>query len=393
MAKQPLLIGIDGGATKVSAWEIIHNKEHSTFSLGTRNVTRSYREEDGYVSNFKPLDVNVQLNESQAPISLTKEEKQQANVYVEACVQAIKHLSDLCGNSNVLVGIGMPGLKTADKRGISVVVNGPRMLNYADQLEQRLKEFKINLVAPVDHLGSDSDYCGIGENFAEDGRFRNCQNAYYLGGGTGVSDAMKLNGSLVSFNEASSWMAKTWEMISYEGLPLEKVTSVSGIQKMYAQYTGKSVDELTANTIYPLQISKLAAKGCSEALRTFELVNSNLARLFYERIVTLNSGWKGLFEFGNPKRQLVEQHEFVGNVYDRMVIGQRLGDLFENKYGKKIVQIPVLKHLDELIQSSEYLPSTVKKYYKNIDEIVVVSQLREAPALGAGVDAFLTDDR
>ncbi|MDX1286416.1 MAG: hypothetical protein R3182_15475 [Draconibacterium sp.] len=253
MKKQPLLIGIDGGATKVSAWEILFDENSATFSLGRANSTISYRKIDGYIPDFTPVDINVQLNDRFAEINPTSEEKQQAAVYVEACAQAIKGLSSTKGNSNVLVGIGMPGLKTEDNRGIAVVANGPRMINYSDKLEQRLKELNINLLSPINHLGSDADYCGIGENYSEEGIFRTCENAYYLGGGTGVADAMKLDGELVTFDNAREWMAKTWEMKSIEGLPLERVTSVSGIQKTFAELSGKSVKELTEKGIFPLQ--------------------------------------------------------------------------------------------------------------------------------------------
>lgn len=392
MEKQPLLIGIDGGATKVSTWEIVYNKQTETFSLGKANATKSYREIEGYIPNFKPVSINIQLAERDLEINTTAEEKQQAAVYVEACALAIQELAHKCGISDVLLGIGMPGLKTNNKRGIAVVANGPRMVYYSNKLENRLKELKVNLITSVDHLGSDADYCGIGENYSDEGIFRSCQNAYYLGGGTGVADAMKLDGELVTFDNARDWMAKTWEFKSSEGLPLERVTSVSGIQLTYAEIANKSVEELTKLGIYPLQISELAVNGDSAAIETFKVVNRNLAKLLYERITTLNSGWQNLFEFGNPNRpQLKTEHQNSGKVFDAIVIGQRLGDLFDDEKGKDVVKASVLNQLNELIQNSECLPESVKLHYKDLCKIIRVSKLREAPALGAGVDAFLTE--
>ena len=392
MQQQTLLIGIDGGATKVSAWEIFYDQQQKTFSLGKANATRSYRETDGFIPNFKPVDLNVQLNERNAEIHLTNEEKQQAAVYVEACAQAVWELSKRTGRKRVLTGIGMPGLKSEDKRGIAVVANGPRMVDYARQLEKRLVELNIELAAPISHLGSDADYCGIGENYAAEGVFRSVSNAYYLGGGTGVADAMKLEGELVTFDNAKAWMAKTWEMKSAAGISLELVTSVSGIQKTYAGFAGESVEELNEAGIYPLQIAQRAKQGEKAALDTFEVVNQNLAELLYERIVTLNQGWKHLFEFVNPNRANLESdHPYKGKVFDAIVIGQRLGDLFDDKYGREIVSKPILEQLDERIQNSDFLSDEVKAHYKNLDTIIRVSKLREAPALGAGVDAFLTE--
>jgi len=265
------------------------------------------------------------------------------------------------------------------------------MIDYSNKLEKKLEALNIKLKSPISHLGSDADYCGIGENYSEDGAFRNYQNAYFLGGGTGVADAMKLDGQLVTFDAAREWMAKTWEMKSDEGLPLERVTSVSGIQLTYAGFSSQTVEELNAKEMYPLQIAKLAKEGDTAAIKTFDVVNKNLAKLLYERIVTLNKGWQNLFEFVNPNRaKLNVSHSYQGKVFDSIVIGQRLGDLFEDGNGKEIVKAPVLERLNHFIQNSEILPENVKLHYKNLDEIIQVSKLREAPALGAGVDAFLS---
>ncbi|MDX1286195.1 MAG: hypothetical protein R3182_14330, partial [Draconibacterium sp.] len=169
------------------------------------------------------------------------------------------------------------------------------------------------------------------------------------------------------------------------------VTSVSGIQKTYAELSGKSVKELTEKGIYPLQISKLAKDGDSSAANTFEVVNRSLARLLYERILTLNCGWQNLFEFGNPNRSVLNpQHQYLGKVFDAIIIGQRLGDLFDDETGKEVVRIPVFDQLNELIQNSTFLTDEVKQHYENLDEIIKISKLREAPALGAGIDAFIT---
>ena len=392
MDKQTLLIGIDGGATKVSAWEIKYDDQHKTFSLGNANATKSYREIEEYIPDFKPIDLKIQLGEREAgKVQPTPEEKQQAAVYVEACALAIRSVVVETGCSNILIGIGMPGLKTTDKRGIEVVANGPRMLNYSEQLEARLQTFKINLLAPVSHLGSDADYCGIGENYSEEGWFRKTDNAYYLGGGTGVADAMKLDGKLLTFDNAKSWIAKTWEMKSAEGLPLEKVTSVSGIQQTYAAFARKTVEELSEAGIFPLQISKLAQNGEDAAVKTFEVVNRNLARLLYERIVTLYQGWSGLFEFVNPNRSILNsEHEHRGKLFDIIIIGQRLGDLFDDSIGNEGVKHPILDQLRDLLTTSELLDEAAKAHYRNIESIIKTSKLREAPALGAGIDAFLS---
>ena len=391
MQIEPLLIGIDGGATKVSAWEIVYNQSNSTFSLGKVNSTKSYREISGYIPDFIPVDINIQFNERDSKINCTTEEKQQAAVYVEACSLAIHEIVKKTGRTTVLIGIGMPGLKTGDKRGIAIVANGPRMLDYSDLLERNLRLLNINMAYPVNHLGSDADYCGIGENYSQNGLFRDCSDAYYLGGGTGVADAMKLDGEIVTFDNSKDWIAKTWEMKNAEGISLERITSVSGIQKTYAELAGKSIEELNSEGIYPIQISKLAKNGEEAAIKTYQVVNQNLARLLYERIVTLYKGWQNLFEFVNPnKPELNQQHNYLGKVFDTIIIGQRLGELFDYETGAEIVKKPILNKLNDLIQNSDILPETIKSHYQDLNRIIKTSKLREAPALGAGIDAFLT---
>ena len=39
-----LLIGIDGGATKVSGWQVISDKDNGTFELGDSSSSKSYKE-------------------------------------------------------------------------------------------------------------------------------------------------------------------------------------------------------------------------------------------------------------------------------------------------------------------------------------------------------------
>lgn len=391
MKKDYLLIGVDGGATKVSAWEVLYDEKTRDFSLGKNYTSKSYREVEGYISDYKPVDLNTQLNELNTEFISGSFEKQQAGVYIETCALAIKELVEKTGMNNVLIGLGMPGLKTQDKRGITALANGPRMVDYSDKLEQRLAQLNVKMIAPIAHLGSDADYCGIGENYAEEGEFRNTTNAYYLGGGTGVADAMKLDGELLPFDMAKAWIPKSWEIKCKEGVSMERITAVGGIQNTYAEIAGKSVEELNKAGIFPQQVADMAAIGDDLSVKTFEMVNRNLAELLYERIVTLNKGWKGLFDFVNPNKPPPEEsHPYLNHVFDKIIIGQRLGDLFISESGSIVVRKVVIEKMNKLIQNSPYLDQVAKDHYKDFDSIIVSSKLREAPALGAGIDAYLS---
>ncbi len=308
---------------------------------------------------------------------------------MEACALVIEDLVKQSGKKNIIVGIGMPGLKTHDKRGISVVANGPRMLNYADLLEERLVLSDIQLATPVYHLGSDADYCGIGENYSKNGLFKNTDNAYYLGGGTGVADALKLDGKLLPFDQTKDWIAKSWELKSESGKSLERFASASGIRSIYSEISGRDMETLDTLRIYPLQISEQAEQGDITSEKTFALVADQISLLLYERISTIYNGWKSTFSFMNEKRpQLKIGHPFISTLLEQIIIGQRLGEIMQTDHGKVTLYHPLIERLNELILESEHLDVKAKNHYMQLDQIIVISQLREAPALGAGIDAW-----
>jgi len=387
-----LLIGIDGGATKVSAWEVKISDSGQSFSLGEMNAEKSYRDIPGYLPDYKPVDVKTQLQEREGKnYNLSPDEQQQGTVYVEACAKVIENLAELSKAKDILVGLGMPGLKTPNRRGIDALANGPRIPNYCKMLEDRLNLTGIKLVSQVDHIGSDADYCGIGENYSADGMFREVNHAYYLGGGTGVADALKLNGNLLPFDQAKDWITKCWEMKSTDGRSLERFTSAGGIQGLYAEASGLDVSVLNERQIFPMQIAEMASGGDSAAQKTYELVVENLSRLIFERITTIYAGWSSLFGFVNPNRnQPSSEHAFRGILLDRIIIGQRLGQLFDSPAGEKVLRLPFLDKLNEMIRNAAQLDNGAKEYYSVIGELIVTSRLREAPAIGAGIDAYMT---
>ncbi len=395
MSQDFTLIGIDGGASKVSAWVVYFNPEDETFTLTDDHAELSYSTLDTHQPDFVPVPLDIQLPEYQSKTSApTSAEKLQGEAYVEACARVVISLSKATGDKPVLIGLGMPGLKTDDKRGIAAVANGPRIILYATELENKLLKAGIELVAPVAHIGSDADYCGIGEKYAREGSFRKINNAYYLGGGTGAADALLLDNELVPFDLTKSWLAKSWEMKNDQGLSLERYASASGIQHIYSLKSGIEIQTLNENNIYPTIIANKALEGDTAAIDTFSDCAKYLALLFYERIETLYCGSKNLFEFVNPNREKLDnQHPYLNQVFDHISVGQRLGDLLGSRTGSQVLTKPLIKSLSRLIEKSHSLPEEAKEHYLHGNELkterFVLSPLREAPALGAGIDAFL----
>ena len=391
--KNILLIGIDGGATKVSGWVINYQEQTQLFQLSDINLQKKYSDYPDFNPGYTPVDIKTQLDEMNKEIHLTMEEKKQGDVYMKTAADVIIGLLKKFPEKKALIGIGMPGLKTADKRGISAIANGPRMPGYSEFIELKIREENLTPGAPIAHLGSDADYCGLGEEYSADGLFKDVQNAYYLGGGTGVADALKLEGKLIPFDRTKSWIAKAWEMQCDKGISFERYASASGIQFIYSRYSNIPVEELNNNHIYPPQILEKALSDDKAAIDTINDVSIYIATLIYERITTIYSGWSGLFSFVNPARELTEKdHKYRGVLLDRIIIGQRLGDLLDDSKQTPLLWSRIIERLSELFSKSN--DNRLKKNYlqngRFREDFITISKLREAPAIGAGVDAWIT---
>lgn len=394
--KNVILIGIDGGATKLSGWAVEFNQDTQLFRLGNLNIQKKYSDYHGYNENFKPVDIKTQLKEMNAQILIAREEKVQAEIYMKAAADVTVELLQANKNKKALIGIGMPGLKTKDLRGISAIANGPRMPAYCDFLEDKIYEQRLELLSPIAHLGSDADYCGLGEEYSENGLFRNIDHAYYLGGGTGVADALKLNGKLVRFDQAKHWIAKAWEMKCDNGNSLEQYASASGIQKIYSHYSKTSIQDLNRNQIFPIQILEKALKNEKSACTTINEVGKYIVELIFERITTIYSGWSEIFSFLNPNREMLAmEHEYRGILLERIIIGQRLGDLLLQSRGTKLLWPQIMEGLCEMIHTTgdKKLQEHYLRNGKFLEEIIQISKLREAPALGAGIDAYISHNK
>ncbi|MCH7612033.1 MAG: hypothetical protein IIB95_13380 [Candidatus Marinimicrobia bacterium] len=385
-----LLIGIDGGATKVSAWVI--DQSSNGFNLGNAHSHKIYSDFPSFDPGFTPVNIRTQLKEIDSIINPTQSEQNQGQTIIAAFVETI---SELNTGKTMIIGIGMPGLKTADSRGIMAMANGPRMPLFSNDLENALSTKGIKLATPIQHLGSDADYCGIGEEYAAEGLFKSIHNGYYLGGGTGAADALKLDGSLIPLDQTKSWLLKSWEMVNQDHVALERFASIGGIQSVYSQYSGVSTTTLNADNIYPNFILERAIQKEEPALKTFVDVSLNLAELLFERIETIFSGWSGRFGMINPNREIPSsEHPFLGTILDRIIVGQRLGTLLESSKGFGILWEPLIYQLGNLIKQSDRLDTKAKSAYlvnsQLNSNLIQISTLIDAPALGAGIDATLT---
>lgn len=383
--KDILLIGIDGGATETKAHEVLVSGSwrKPKFHLGTRSASRKYK----MLPEFKPVEVGQQIKErNEGAVRLTPEEELQGKQYIASTAEAVEEIARQVGPKKLVIGMGMPGLKTPDGRGINAINNGARTPNFLEQLESRLREAGLDLLAPIARLGSDADYCGIGEEYATEGRFRRVKNAYYLGGGTGIADAMKLNGELVPFDHTKDWLQKSWQIASSLGPTYEKLVAAKAMNETFARMEKATLDEYVKAGKFA-QVEAL--KGNPRARFVMNLVSLLLAELLFERMYTLYAGREEAAYRGDPYLALRTDHPYRGLCFQKLILGQRIGDIYADAQYRKVLRSPLHAHLADLVE--RFAPAEMQEAYLKSGKIkpglIVASQLREAPALGAAVDA------
>ena len=387
--KEYIIIGIDGGGSKVSAG-IIESKDISTFTIKSLSQ-QYYNERSEFNSDFSPVAMDIQLNEyNTEEYNVTNDEVLQGKAIIESFHNSIINLNI---DKSILMGIGMVGLKTKDLRGIGAIANGPRIPNFCIQLEDALHKSNIHLHKPIQYIGSDADNCGIGEEYGKDGLFKDIQNGYYIGGGTGTADALKLKNELIPFDSISSWIAKSWEILNENNISMEQYTSLKGIQSIYSNYSEIPINELCNESIYANEIFSRALKNEQAALLTCADITKYMSTLIVERVETIFSGWQNKFGLLNPKHSLlINNHPYKNNLLERIIIGQGLGKLFHLSKNTPLLWDPLHNNIYDMIQKSRVLPSEAKKFLFENGTLkkgfIMTSNLDNSALLGAGVTAI-----
>ena len=387
--KEYIIIGIDGGGSKVSAG-IIESKDISTFTIKSLSQ-QYYNERSEFNSDFSPVAMDIQLNEyNTEEYNVTNDEVLQGNAIIESFHNSIINLNI---DKPILMGIGMVGLKTKDLRGIGAIANGPRIPKFCIQLENALHKSNIHLHKPIQYIGSDADNCGIGEEYGKDGLFKDIQNGYYIGGGTGTADALKLKNELIPFDSISSWIAKSWEILNENNISMEQYTSLKGIQSIYSNYSEIPINELCNESIYANEIFSRALKNEQAALLTCADITKYMSTLIVERVETIFSGWQNKFGLLNPKHSLlINNHPYKNNLLERIIIGQGLGKLFHLSKNTPLLWDPLHNNIYDMIQKSRVLPSEAKKFLFENGTLkkgfIMTSNLDNSALLGAGVTAI-----
>ena len=284
LSNQNVIIGIDCGATKVLVQSAMVDSETGMVSPGEFQLEKAYAKHSSWNLNFIPIHLDIQRQEFlEGTINLTEPEMDQGDVMVETIREVFLNpsvtpfLKDRTKEGfKKYLALCFPGIK--NEHGIVIMANGPRAPNLYSRIG-------------IDEAYNDSDCCVLGEWKSTIGQLQQCENAIYIGGGTGIADGIILNGDLIDFNIRDD-VIRSWELIMEDGHSVESLLSPKG---MIDQWNFSHVEKIST-------LSELSEKN--DATIIFEKATEAFSCLIQDRI--------SFFQANNSE-------------IEKIVIGQRLG--------------------------------------------------------------------
>jgi hypothetical protein len=204
---------------------------------------------------------------------------------------------------------------------------------------------------------------------------------------------------------------KSWQIPSTGdvGRSFEQLVSAASLNRIYADLrvaaglrTGRSdADDQDSGAVFP---ESAALQGDSLAIACLGSTARFLAELIFERLWTIKNGRANAPDRGGPYARLDPNHEYRGTLLDRVVIGQRIGQIYGGPAYKTVFADHVNAHLAAFISTcgdeqmaSAYLSETPLPPREGAGGgfstasvrpgLLRPSHLRAAPALGAAIAA------
>jgi len=327
----PLLLGLDGGATKILLQTSTIDPRSSLIIPIDQYHESNYRDSHKFDSGFIPIDLAQQKKEAKENnYSFSEQEINQSASVIDTIVKVIE--SSAKEKKISMVGLCFPGIKTANYDGISIMANGPRNINMLSMINKMLKPELDNKIS-IKTIYDDSECCVIGEWKSSIGNLRDCKNAIYVGGGTGIADGIILNNKIVDKD-----IERSWELIMPSGESVEQCLSLGGMLSQWNKEKEKSIKAI-------ISLFDHAVSGDSFANNIIEKAAKAFSFLIERRIE--------FFQSLNVKPE-------------KIVIGQRLGNILSEKNNP----------LSKLILKNNYNVS------------IDISTDRRTAALGAAYKAY-----
>ncbi len=223
-----LLVGVDGGGTSLRV-ALVERGSTGLLRLGGRKGLQDWPG----LAGFTPVPIARQRAEREAP-RLDEAERLEGRARLETLASAIHEVCAGLPKARLRLGLALAGDKTEDGRGICVMTHGPRQPALLDELEQALRGRQVELVTPLAALGSDGTDAGHGEECAEGGAFAGVEDALLVQVGTGVGEAVKRGGRVLSVPELRELHAPPWLAESAGGLTVEECAGLGPIGRRLA---------------------------------------------------------------------------------------------------------------------------------------------------------------
>jgi hypothetical protein len=361
------LIGVDGGATHVRAREVEVERVAGAARLvaGSRSSRTAHRTVPGFETPAQRGLDDPDVLEPPTPA-----EREQGWAWIESTARCVLEVARSRASKTVLLGVAMPGVKTADGRGIAFALHGPRVENFLGHLGEHLASEGVELAAPIAGLYGDGWCCGLGERHGQSGLLKGLRTAYYVGGGTGVAEALVLDGEQVRLESVEDWFPRVWRLRRGKE-PLEGWLSASGINRSWARISGFEL---------PLEPGRFPEERMRDrrAAELFELAGEALGHLIAHRIVSLATGCPPEQGSANP------------HVLERVVVGQRLGRMLDDPRTSGRMRAALESELDRVLRRTglDALIPPDGGIGQERRELVRTSRLEEAAALGAAACAL-----
>jgi len=332
-------IGLDCGASvhKAYALELVRTGDALALEPSGASAHVNYTPVDG----FAPLPVAQQLEQARAAeIAASEAERASARAWTACASAAVLAVARASGARQVRLGVCAPGLKRADGRGLIALANGPRVPDFATELERALAEADCALERPLARIHGDARACVEGERCARAGLLHELECAWLVAGGTGLGEALLAAGRACDFEDFGGRLRRAYESPAPEGGSCEQAIAPGALARAHA---------LASKRALPLseheQPERCAERGEPGSAELLARAARALAALVTERVLALHAG---------ALAPLVS----AGSVPQRIALVQRLGELHARPSARAFFAEPFERAAAERI--AEHAPSALR---------------------------------
>ena len=328
-----VLLGLDGGATKVLAQACTIDNKSSLITPIGGFAESIYNDVTTFSPDFSPVDLGQQQKEASSnTYRITEQEAKQSESITETIAKTIGEFEGL--NKVSLMGLCFPGIKTPKLDGVSIMANGPRNIKMLSKINNKIKTNKHTKLM-MREIYDDSECCLIGEWKSSIGKLQNSENAIYIGGGTGIADGIILKNNLVDLRNSKK-IKRSWELIMPTGKSVEYYLSLGGMLNQWGK--GRSTKAMQSLLEHATSGDIAACQIIENASQAFDYLIKNRISFFHSH----------------------------GTTPEKIVIGQRLGSIL----------------------SDDDNPISKLIFQRNINIPIQISTHRNTAALGAAYKAY-----